>query len=216
MSSKIIIRVSALTALSFLAAGCASDQGQKMSKQTVTSVSQTRTALMNSDKEIQESLDALNMLEKQNTDLTSAFTVFKKEVQDVKKQAANVRTAATDMRTRATEYRSEWRADIGTLSNEELRQSARERAQTVEKRFERINELYSQVNINYGPYVSDLDDLQKFLSNDLTSRGVTAASPAFNKARTDGEKLRSSIRELSSELEQTSTALSPTTAPAAR
>jgi hypothetical protein len=50
--------------------------------------------------------------------------------------------------------------------------------------------------------VSDVKDIQVFLSNDLTSKGVDAIAPISRKAVEDGSKLKSALRNLQTAIER--------------
>jgi chromosome segregation ATPase len=214
MKSVAPVRLASLVALSLVMVGCATDKGRERSGKAVSSVADTRMAVLDADKEVKQSLDAIAKLEAAPNDLLPAFNAYKTEVRDVKKQAANVRSAAADMRQRAAIYRSAWRAESETLSNEALKESAEARQKRIEERFDRVNQHYTELDAAFGPYIADLDDIQTFLSNDLTFNGVKAASPAIEKARKDGETLRAKLAEMTQVLENTKDALSPTTTPA--
>jgi hypothetical protein len=51
-------------------------------------------------------------------------------------------------------------------------------------------------------YVSDVKEIQSYLSNDLTSKGIEAIAPVSRKAISDGDNLKSAIKSLRMALEK--------------
>jgi chromosome segregation ATPase len=191
--------------------GCSSDKGRERSSKAVGSLTATREELANSRKQTDEVLASLTALQDAQGDLTPAFNKYKEEVKQTEAQAKRTRERAADMRTRAEEYQRKWQDEMATVENPDLKAAAQQRSQKVRERYAAISEKTQTTRAAYEPFITDLKDVQKYLSNDLTPAAIAAAKPVFEKAKASGAELNAKMDALSGEMASVAHELSPGT-----
>lgn len=206
--------VRSLLALSLIAAiaGCSSPARQR-SERAVNSLESTRDELTRGSTQIDEVLVTLDQLEARPADLKPVYSKFSGQVRDVEDRSEAMGRRVDDMHLRAAEYSAKWETQNQTISNPDLRATAQERAERVRGRYDTVDSKAQAVRAAYRPLVTELRDLHTFLGNDLTYTGVNAAKPAIEGVRSKAADLKEKIADLVSDLDETYTRLSPTTAP---
>jgi len=70
-------------------------------------------------------------------------------------------------------------------------------------------EIYKRIPLNsigvkdaFRAYVSDATEIQTYLSNDLTSKGVEAIAPISKRVASDGDNLKYAIQNLEMAIER--------------
>lgn len=206
--------VRSLVALSLIVvvAGCTSPARQR-SERAVASLENTREELSRGTTEIDEVLVTLDRLEARPADLKPAYSTFRSQVRSLEGRADAVGRRVRDMRVRSSEYSTKWQSQNDSISNPDLRATAEERAERVRSRYDQIDSRAQEVRAAYDPFITELRDLETFLSNDLTYAGVNAAKPVFDAARSRAAELKAKVADLVSDLDETYVRLSPTSAP---
>lgn len=196
--------------LALIIAGCASPARQR-SQQAVASIENTRDEVSAGEKEIDQVLATLDKLEAQPANLTPVYSTFAAQVRDIEARATRVAARVRDMRVRAAAYSANWEVQNQTISDEQLRASAADRAEAVRERYGRIQNKAQEVRAAYDPFIDQLNDLKTFLANDLTYAGVRTAEPVFGTVRSRAAELKQRISDLVADLDEMSRRMSPTT-----
>ena len=74
-----------------------------------------------------------------------------------------------------------------------------------------MSQQYDQSRTAFQPFLSDLRDVQKFLSTDLTAGGLAAIKDTAAKATQDAAPLKQSLARLSDEFRSLGLSMSTTT-----
>ncbi len=199
-----------LLAVVALSQGCASSARQT-SVQAVGSLDSTRSELAEGVNQLDKVLETLNQLESKPEELAPAYRRYVSQVRGLESRARSATDRIRDMRVRAAEYSTQWSAANETLSNPELRAAAAERAERVRSKYAEIDAKAQEVRAAYTPLITELLDIETFLTQDLTYAGITSATPVFESAREKAAVVKSRVSELLIQLDQTYTRLSPTT-----
>jgi hypothetical protein len=133
-------------------------------------------------------------------DLVTALKRFTLSVSDSKSAQQRAVARTDDMRARARDYITGWEVEVYGVDDPELRRQAETRRTQVRNNYGRLTESIKATRIAYEKYEMALDDIQRFLANDLTKAGVEAAAASARKANDAGteykRQLDSSIAEL--------------------
>ena len=199
-----------LIALITLSQGCASSARQK-SVRAVGSLDSTRAELTEGVTQLDKVLESLNQLEAKPEKLTPAYNRYVSQLRGLETRAQGVTDRVRDMRVRAADYSTQWHSANETISNPELRVAAEERASRVNDKYAAIDAKAQEVREAYEPLITELRDIETFLTHDLTYSGIATAKPVFDSARKRADVLKSKVNELLAQLDQTYTRLSPTT-----
>ncbi len=196
-----------------LAAGCQTDPGRDRSKATVNTIQGTRAEMAAGIGEIEAVQATLIAFQNAAGDQSKLYDTYKKQVAAVEARGTRVAAEADNMSRRSQEYRDAWREEAGQISDPALREAAQARAATVNDRFQGIFEKYRTAKDAYRPFVTQLKDVQKYLSNDLTAAGVKAATPTLKEAVKLGDELKVKTQAVISELDTAATRLTPAIVP---
>ncbi len=195
----------------FLSAGCATTGGRQAPEVTraMTSMRTTREELAKVRGQIDEVLDAMDQLGSASAgSLPWVYKVFTDQVSQTVRQSGTARRCTSRMLTQWGQYLAGWEGEIDRLSTPELRAGAAERRRTVLQNYERLCEAVGAMDRAYPPFLTQLRDIQKSLSLDLTPPGVRVAQPAFEDAHKSGAELKQAITAFLAQIDQV-TAVSP-------
>ena len=195
----------------FLSAGCATTGGRQAGEvtRTMTAMRTTREELAQAREQVDEVLDAMDQLRGAPAgSLPWVYRVFSDQVSRTVRQSGTVRRRTSRMLAQWRQYLASWEREIGRLSTPELRAGAAERRQTVLQNYERLRNAADAMERAYPPFLTQLHDIQKSLSLDLTPPGVRVAQPAFEQAHQSGAELRQTIADFLAQIDQV-TAVSP-------
>lgn len=209
------LRTSVLTltlAAAFLS-GCQSDPARDRSSQAIELLLDSRSKLLQGDREVEASIADLATLQAAQADLRPAFDAFRGHIPALLAEADRVRIESEDVSARAEAHITAWRSDLGTITNQQLRQTGEDQAQEVRDRYKQIAKLYADVNDAYLDYITQAKDLETYLANDLNFPALQRARVWTDKAAGAGADLRSKIDALATELGNTTNVLSPVPVP---
>ena len=195
------------------AAGCASDPARQKANKAIGTLTDTRAEIVAGRAEVDRAVANLGKVEARPPKLTPAFNDYKASVAAVKRRAQIVKERVQDMRLRSAEYSNAWASDTQKLSSPELRDVAEARNQRVTAQYAKIDASAQALRDAYGPFITQLEDVERYLANDLTYSGVSAGAPMFGMVRSSADTLRQRIDQLTADLDATTARLSPTTTP---
>jgi hypothetical protein len=98
------------------------------------------------------------------------------------------------MKENSKDYFSEWAKDGDTYTNPQLRELSEERRTKLAGIYAQVPAASAGVKETYLAYMTDLKEIQKYLSNDLTPNGVTSVTPIAHKSVQDLDSLKASLR----------------------
>jgi hypothetical protein len=212
MKIKIIaVKLFAVAAAVGLVAGCATANYHK-GADTAATMSKSSDMIAKGSTQIDASLVSLNdLVSNPQPDLRKQFNTFGSAVDALDATAKDVASENEAMKAQGAAYFNEWDREIATIQNEDIRNRSETRRSEVAARFVRISEQYDETRNAFLPYMSDLRDVQKFLSNDLTSGGLTAIKDVAAKATTDAAPVKASLASLSEQFKGLGLAMSTST-----
>ncbi|NBC65656.1 MAG: hypothetical protein GVY07_08410 [Bacteroidetes bacterium] len=135
------------------------------------------------------------------SDVKKAFDVFSKNV----KKSGDLEKAFSKDSDRMTSdiktYLDAWDKNKNQYDNAELQQSSNERRAALGRTYDRIAQTKLGVKEAYKTYVSDVTEIQKYLSNDLTSQGISSISSLSDKTVRNGALLKTEMGKFQSAIE---------------
>ena len=99
-----------------------------------------------------------------------------------------------EMKAQSKEYFGEWEKQNNTYTNTEIRELSEERRNSLAAVYARVPEAASGVRGAYFDYLKDLKEIQMYLSNDLTPKGITSITPVALKSAQHKDDLKASLR----------------------
>jgi hypothetical protein len=183
-----------------LTAGCAT-QGYKKADQTGINLQNFRKDIVEFKQALDASLARLNEVsEAAATNPRPAFEAYSKSLAQLGSVSRRADKRAQTLQTQGQAYFQQWQRELETISNPEIRQVAQERKEQQKQLFDRLEPAVKQMWTHYEPLFSDLQDLRKMLSHDLTQSGIQAASGLIRKNTELGSNVQSDLDQVAREL----------------
>jgi predicted nucleic acid-binding Zn-ribbon protein len=185
---------------SLFLAGCKS-AGYQQADKTGEGIASFRDEVLNGKKAIDQTMVSLNgIATSASTDPRKAFETYTKSVANLESTANKVRKRGQDMQEKGKAYFAQWEQQLAQVKNPEIQQLATQRKAKLNEAFDKIKEVSEPLKAKFDPWMSDLKDLQTYLSNDLTVNGIDAAKELFAKTRAGGMEIQKSMDALVAEL----------------
>lgn len=196
--------------LLMLSAGCATGSGQASEvTRTMTAMRATREELAQAREQVDYVLGAMDRLRAAHAgSLPWVYRAFTDQVSQTVRQSTIARRRAGRMLELWRQYIASWEGESGWLSTPGLRAGVAERRQAVLQNYQRLRDAAGAMERAYPPFLTQLRDIQKSLSLDLTPPGVQVAQPVFEDAHRSGAELRQAITAFMAQIDQV-TAVSP-------
>jgi hypothetical protein len=140
------------------------------------------------------SLEALMRPNQQ--EIKKTYEIFKENVSIMEDKEKDFIKHADEMKSRGKEYFAEWKQEGNEYKNPQIQALSDQRRNELGSIYNEIAENSVGVKEAYRIYLSDIREMQIYLSNDLTSKGIESISPVSRKIRSDGDNLKYSLQRL--------------------
>lgn len=205
----------AIAAAQFPSVTPATAAGYKLADKVGASISEFRDEIVNVKKETDNTMVALDkIVTTAAIDPRKAFKEFDKAVPRIDDAAKKAKKRSEDIKTRGQAYFKDWEKELATVNNPEIRKLAEERKAKLQATFDSIKTLMEPARDQFNVWLTDLKDLQKYLSNDLTIAGVDAAKELIGKTKTEGLAVQQTMDKVVAELNTIVATLTPAKAAA--
>jgi hypothetical protein len=212
---QLISLAAATVAATLLATGCAStgyDKGN-ITAANIQSASDRIAALPG---QIDATLASLNGLVTQpQADLRPQYKEFAANVADVESAAKDLAASRSNLAARQKEFFAKWDEELAQIQNPDIKARSQGRKEQVSQQLMTIKTSYAQADIVFKPFLADLQDVQKYLSVDLTASGIAAIKDPVAKASQDAVPLKASLTKLAGDFKALGDAMSSVTPPPA-
>lgn len=197
-------------AAAILMTACGTTAGYKQADKTGAGMAEFRDEVLKGKQAIDNVMKALDLIAATaNTDPRKAFEQFSKSVTALDSAADKAAKRGQAMKQQGQAYFKTWEEQMAQVNNPEIRALAQERKTKLQETFASIRQYTEPLKAQFDPWMSDLKDLQKYLSNDLTIAGVDGAKGFFAKARAECVEVQKSMDGLVAELNTIAAALTP-------
>lgn len=174
--------------------GCATTGTERVAK-TTNSMQTVENEYRQTATQVDATTAALNELVRPDQpDTRKAFEVYKTSVARMDSEGKQLQKTSDEMNKRGKDYFAEWEKSGNQYTNPEIRELSEQRRTEMSQVFNKIPEASIGIKGSLRSYVTQLKEIQTYLSNDLTPKGIQAITPMAQKAVKDGENLKSSIQ----------------------
>jgi hypothetical protein len=143
------------------------------------------------------------------SDVRTAFDLYSGNVSKIEKLEKEFAKSADEMEVRGRTYLKAWQRDGDQYKSPQIKDLS-------EQRHLEIGEIYGTIAQNsigvkeaFKAYVAEAKEIQKYLSNDLTPRGIEIIGPIAGNSVLDGEILKNSIQDIQVAIERSKAAMAP-------
>jgi septal ring factor EnvC (AmiA/AmiB activator) len=199
--------------LALALAGCASPGYEKGSK-AGANIQEAANLIGAMPGRIDQTLAALNdLVEKPQSDLRPQFKTFSSQLADMESDAQNIADARRSMAADGKSFFAKWDEQLATIQNEDIKARSQSRKEEVAQKLQAVKLSYTQAAMSFKPFLTDLQDVQKSLSVDLTAGGVAAMKDTAAKATQKAGPLKDSIFQVAADFKALGLAMSAVTPP---
>jgi hypothetical protein len=161
----------------------------------------TSHSIQDEDKEIRKlivqidltgsSLDSLMIA--RAPDLKKPFDNYSQNLAKLDSDGKRTIKRMDEMKSHSTDYFAEWEKQGDTYTNPQIRELSDERRTRLAGIYAQVPEAAMGIKGAYHAYLTDLKEIQIYLSNDLTPKGLDAIAPVASKTIQDREALKTSL-----------------------
>lgn len=134
-------------------------------------------------------------------DMKKAFDLFSDNASKIEKMEKDFAKHSGQMEVSGKAYFAEWNSDEQNYDNADIQSKSDERSAELAKTYDKIAQNNIGVKEAFQTYVSDINEIERFLSNDLTSDGMDSILRVSNKAVSNGTNLKDELQNLQSSIE---------------
>jgi hypothetical protein len=204
-----VVFIFGMLILAAISTASCSTTGIQRSKEATT----TMTTMESDIKLVLVQLDAtgasLDELTKpDNSDVQKAFYLYKDNVLKIGNMEKDFAKHTDEMNARGKDYFKEWEKEGDNYKNPRIQELSDERRMELSGIYGDIATNSIGVKDNFKAYVSDLKEIQTYLSNDLTPKGIESIASISGKVVQDGDNLKSAIQDIQAAIKNASLEMS--------
>jgi hypothetical protein len=131
-----------------------------------------------------------------NPDLKKSFTTYSDDLVKLDREGKRTLKRVEEMKSQSKEYFAEWEKQGDAFTNPQIRELSEERRIKLANLYAQVPAAGVGIKGAYHAYLTDLKEIQLFLSNDLTPKGIDSIAPVAGKTIQDRDDLKASLRPL--------------------
>jgi DUF2959 family protein len=159
--------------------------------------------------QVAAALDSLEALGKPGANMSKEYGRFTKSVAALTKSKERVMARVEDMNSRRDAYLASWHKQTKSVNNPEIKALMESRRQQVEQLFDSSKPSREAARNAFGPFLTDLQDIDTMLSVDLSPSGVQSAMTFTQNAVSNGQTVLAGLDASLQALTQVHDQLSP-------
>src|SRR6266404_1525345 len=177
--------------------------------QFAASIKQARKEAELTSAQLDSTLAALNALVGQKKgDLNPAYQAFRQEIPKTQNAARSTSDRYERMTKDRENYFADWQNTIQGINNKSLQKKAQKRLDAASKSYDRVEAALLTAREKFRPFLSDLTDIEKALSQDVTARGVKNMKSVVRSANWNYKFIANAINDALKEMGKMEEALS--------
>lgn len=174
--------------------GCATT-GLDRSVKTSDSIQEVESEIKNVIVQIDAtSLSLDSLVSPENADLKKTFNTYSDNLKNLDNDGQRLIKRMEEMKTNSKEYFEEWNAKGVAYKNPQISTLSEERRGKLAAIYARVPAAGAGVKSSYLSYLSNLKEIQSYLSNDLTPKGIETITPVAQKSIADKSALNASLQ----------------------
>ena len=183
--------------------GCATTTGMDRSEKATNSMRDVDIEIRKLIVQIDATALSLdNLVNGPTQDLKENFDSYTDNVSKLENNGNREIKRMNEMRSNSRAYFAEWEKQGSAYSNPDIREMSDERRNKLAAIYARVPESAEGVRRAYYDYLKDLKEIQVYLSNDLTPKGIEAITPVTQKSAQHKEDLKASFRPIIEALDE--------------
>jgi len=137
-----------------------------------------------------------------NPNLKKSFGAYSDNLVKLDKEGKKVLKRVEEMKSQSKEYFGEWEKQGDAFTNPEIRELSEQRRIKLAGLYAQVPAAGVGIKGSYHAYLTDLKEIQQYLSNDLTPKGIDAINPVAKKTVQDRDDLKESLKPVIAALDE--------------
>jgi hypothetical protein len=195
--------------LSATLASCATS-GYHKAETTATALESMRSDLRGVGDDLLSLHNSLKGVLNASSDGTiAAFQNYRSELQNLQRRFSAAEADFQDVKGRGKSYFESWQKEIASIQDEEIRNSAIARRDTLLRAQDDLEHAMDTVRPEYQTLLHTLEDLRIYFSNDLSSAGIELARAPVDRIGTGIASLRTRLDDVVAVIDGASPGFTP-------
>ena len=135
-------------------------------------------------------------------DLKKSFNNYSDHLSKLDSEGNRVLKRLDEMKSHSAEYFGEWEKQGDAFTNPEIRELSEDRRSKLAEIYAQVPKAGAGIKGTYHNYLTNLREIQKYLSNDLTPKGIESITPVANKTVQELDLLKNSLQPVISALDE--------------
>jgi hypothetical protein len=174
--------------------GCATT-GMDRSVKTSSSIKEVDIEIRKMNVQIDVTAASLEaLLRSDKSDLKKPFNKYADELEKLEHEGKKVSKRLDEMKTHSKEYFAEWEKQGDKFTNAEIRNLSDQRRSRLAETYAQVPAAGLGIKGAYNEYLTELKEIRKYLSNDLTPQGIEGITPIANKSFLNLNALKESLK----------------------
>ncbi|OGW47743.1 MAG: hypothetical protein A2078_05355 [Nitrospirae bacterium GWC2_57_9] len=198
MTAPAIMLAALFVAITVVAAGCAKRTGIQRAEKTTSSMQAVESNIRQTVAQIDATNAALAAVldAKDSPDVKKTYDAYADNVNKMEKSGSALLKQTNEMTAQGNDYFEEWQKSGSTYTNPDIQKLSQERRNQLQQTFSEISQASPGVNGSLNAYLSDIKQIQTYLSNDLTPQGIAAISPVARDTIQKGDSVKSAVQPM--------------------
>lgn len=166
----------------------------------------TRISLQTMDEDIRSAILQLEatgaalseILRSGQPDLKKTLEAFSDKVTKIVTTENRFARHADELTARGTDYFEEWQKEGTEYENPQIQKLSDQRRSILGGIYSRISVQSNSIKDTFKTYAQDVTEIQRFLSNDLSTNGVAAIAPLSRRLISQGDSLQHAMHNVQS------------------
>jgi hypothetical protein len=190
------------TAVTLWLGACASTPPAQIPAKAVVGLGEVRADLVAVKAQLNRTVDAAQVLASANPALLAdAFGQFNTQVNQLDGQLKSLRERRMSMEAGSAAYFIKWGDDLAAVQSGPLRQTGFQQREAASARLEALKQQMRTARDGATPLLAELQDIQKYLTGNLTPQAVQSLVPTIRQAVAQRPGVVSSIDALTGQID---------------
>lgn len=201
---KLYSSLAFLVFLPVLALGSAcQSSGHQKADSTAMHMDETRAAIESMKGKVTAAAASLaTVVEKGDVEPKAPFEKYKADVKAVVDGLTKAESNLGSMKAEGKTYFAEWEKQSATIKDPDLKKSADERRARLSKAVDGVSTAMDGARAEISPFVTMLQDVQTYLSNDLTPDGIKSVAGKSKQLGKDAKSINEKLDDVVEALEK--------------
>ena len=216
MRSRLAVVIFFCLAVVLVASGCAKKRtGVQLSEQTTASMLDVKQSLIEASAQIDATNASLNDVIRtgesgaQPENVKASYEAYSDNVRKMDQTAKMVNKHIDQMTTRGNDYFQEWGKSGGSYTDPQMQKLSAQERNRLTQSFADISSASAGMRGSLNAYLAEIKQIQTYLSNNLTTAGLSAVAPIAQAAARDGAELKRSFQPVQTAIERARVEMMP-------